>query len=213
MKAPVKLVIGIMVFFAVVVIGGFILMQKILQPNVPEEAESPPVEIDHAAHLIGEIGETARDLAKENDLYASVLLAQAILESNQGRSGLATTPNFNLFGMKGKYQEASVELKTEEDDGEGNMTTITAEFRKYPSHQESIEDYIKLLREGVSWDETFYEGTYKSNTASYKEATAFLTGTYASDSQYEEKLNQLIEHYDLQKYDAPENHLQEVNAE
>lgn len=212
MKKLIKLLIGIIVVFGLMGIVGLLFLQKILLSN-EEAVKNEPTENHHVEQFIDEIGETARELAGENDLYASVLLAQAILESNQGRSGLASEPNFNLFGMKGKYKEASVELKTEEDDGQGNMTTIVAEFRKYPSHEASIEDYVRLLREGVSWDEKFYEGTYKSNTSSYKEATAFLTGTYASDSRYEEKLNHLIERYNLQKYDMPGNYLQEVNAE
>lgn len=206
-----KLLFGIIIVFCVMIIGGIILMQKVFWPQ-EEQVKSEPTENYNVEHFIEEIGETARHLAGENDLYASVLLAQAILESNQGKSGLASEPNFNLFGMKGKYKEASVELQTEEDDGQGNMTTIVAEFRKYPSHEASIEDYIQLLRNGVSWDENFYEGTFKSNTESYKEATAFLTGTYASDSRYEEKLNYLIEHYELHQYDLQVDNVQEVNA-
>lgn len=212
MKKLMKLLIGIALMVSLTFIVGLFILLKVIWPNDRELAESEPANNHSVEQFIGEIGESARELASKNDLYASVLLAQAILESDQGRSGLASEPNFNLFGMKGKYNEASVELKTQEDDGEGNMTTIVAEFRKYPSYEASIEDYVGLLRNGVSWDETFYEGTFKSNTASYEEATAFLTGRYATDSSYEEKLNDLIEQYDLQKYDFPNNHFQEVNA-
>lgn len=213
MRKIIKLFIGIIFLVSVMFVGGILFIEKMFLSNEGNLVNHESVESHDVEHFIGGIGETARKLAAENDLYASVLLAQAILESDQGRSGLASAPNFNLFGMKGKYNEASVELKTQEDDGEGNMTTIVAEFRKYPSYEASIEDYVGLLRNGVSWDETFYEGAFKSNTSSYEEVTAFLTGTYATDSSYENKLNYLIEQYDLQKYDLPANQFQEVNAE
>ena len=44
--------------------------------------------------FISQIAESARQLGQENDLYASVMIAQAILESNSGRSGLASAPQF-----------------------------------------------------------------------------------------------------------------------
>lgn len=213
MKKLRKPVIGILLVFGMLLIGVIFLLQKVFFSNEEPQEISEPVDDHSIEDFIGEIGEDARNIAGENDLYASVLLAQAILESDQGRSGLASEPNFNLFGMKGEYQADFVELETQEDDGEGNMTTIVAKFRKYPSYEESIADYVELLRNGVSWDTQFYEGTYKSNTSSYEEATAFLTGTYATDSQYEEKLNQLIETYDLQQYDLLTKDVEEANAE
>lgn len=131
------------------------------------------------------------------------MIAQAVLESKSGQSGLATSPNYNLFGIKGKYKNNSVALETLEDDSTGNMTTIQAEFRKYASYEESLRDYVNLLRNGVSWNKKFYKNVFKSNTASYKEATQFLTGSYASDSKYHEKLNGLIDQYELAQYDKP----------
>ena len=42
--------------------------------------------------FIAEIGETSRYLAARNDLYASVMIAQAILESDSGQSQLSQKP-------------------------------------------------------------------------------------------------------------------------
>ncbi len=44
--------------------------------------------------------ESARQLGQENDLYASVMIAQAILESGSGQSGLASYPHYNLLVLK-----------------------------------------------------------------------------------------------------------------
>ena len=198
-------------FKAIIVLGSFIsiavfisilLINKTFnQANTADSNymnEGPTVE-----EFIGEIAETARKLGEENDLYASVMIAQAILESEHGQSGLASSPNYNLFGIKGKYKNDSVVLETSEDDGTGNLSTIRAEFRKYPSYEDSLKDYVNLLRNGVSWDKQYYSNVFKSNTTSYTEATRYLTGSYATDSSYHEKLNKLITQYDLVQYDKP----------
>ena len=153
------------------------------------------------AEFIEEIGEDARAIGQKNDLYASVMIAQAILESGSGNSGLAKDPNYNLFGIKGSYQGESVQMPTLEDNGSGGMYTISAKFRKYPSYKESLEDYATLMTGGTQGRSTFYQGAWKSNTNTYKDATKFLTGRYATDTRYNEKLNGLIETYDLTQYD------------
>ena len=81
--------------------------------------------------FIAEIGETSRYLAARNDLYASVMIAQAILESDSGQSSLSQKPSYNFFGIKGEYNGQSVTLPTWEDDGKGNPYHIDAAFRSY----------------------------------------------------------------------------------
>ncbi|WP_348921727.1 glucosaminidase domain-containing protein [Enterococcus rotai] len=148
------------------------------------------------------IGEDARTIAGENNLYASVMIAQAILESASGNSALASAPNYNLFGIKGSYEGSSANFLTSEDNGSGSMFTIRSNFRKYPSYKESLGDYVKLLRGGTDSSSAFYSGTWKTNTKSYKDATKFLTGRYATDTSYNSKLNGLIDAYNLTQYDT-----------
>lgn len=147
------------------------------------------------------IGEQARQVAWDNDLYASVMIAQAILESASGSSTLSAPPNYNLFGIKGSFKGKSVEFATKEDDGSGKMFTIRAAFRKYRSYKDSLQDYADLLRSGVEEATDFYQGVWKSKTKSYKDATKFLTGRYATDTNYAAKLNGLILAYQLTDYD------------
>ena len=79
--------------------------------------------------FIQTIGESVRQIAAQNDLYASVMIAQAILESNSGQSKLSQAPNYNFFGIKGDYKGQSVTMQTWEDEGNGNSYTIDAQFR------------------------------------------------------------------------------------
>ncbi|AYE38631.1 LysM peptidoglycan-binding domain-containing protein [Companilactobacillus zhachilii] len=152
--------------------------------------------------FIDYIGNSARKLASNNDLYASVMIAQALVESGWGTSGLASAPNYNLFGIKGDYKGASVNMGTQEDDGTGSLYSISSDFRKYPSYKESLEDYVSLLRGGTSGNSQMYAGTWKSNTNSYKDATKYLTGRYATDTTYADKLNSVIEKYNLTQFDT-----------
>lgn len=149
------------------------------------------------------IGNSARKLAANNDLYASVMIAQAMVESGWGTSGLASSPNYNLFGIKGDYKGESVNMGTQEDDGTGNLYSINSNFRKYPSYKESLEDYVSLLRGGTSGNTQMYAGAWKSNTKSYEDATKYLTGRYATDTTYGDKLNSMIEKYNLTQFDTP----------
>ena len=150
--------------------------------------------------FISLVGESARTIAAENDLYASVMIAQAILESASGNSQLAQAPNNNLFGIKGTYKGNSVALATREDDGSGSTYTITADFRQYDTVDESLSDYADLLSNSMG---DFYAGARKSNTDTFVDACDFLVGRYATDIFYSEKLQDLIETYDLTRFDVP----------
>ncbi|MDF0480339.1 NlpC/P60 family protein [Vagococcus sp. PNs007] len=154
-----------------------------------------------AKEFIDKIAPLAEEVAEEYGIYASVMIAQAALESGFGNSALASAPNYNLFGIKGSYEGKSVSFATLEDNGSGSMYQINAGFRKYPSYKESLEDYAKLLKNGIAGNSGFYKGTWKKNAPTFKHATKFLTGKYATDTSYDKKLNGLIKAYDLTEYD------------
>ncbi|MGT2906352.1 glucosaminidase domain-containing protein [Streptococcus dentiloxodontae] len=165
--------------------------------SVKASADTETIYSQSTVNFINSVGETARQIGQEYDIYASVLIAQAILESNSGQSSLSQAPYYNYFGVKGDYNGNSVTMKTWEDDGSGNAYQIDDDFRSYGSLSESFNDYAALL------STSYYSGTWKSNTSSYMEATAALTGTYATDTSYKDKLNSIIAYYDLTVYDQP----------
>ena len=148
--------------------------------------------------FISQIGEQARELCQENDLYASVMIAQAVVESASGSSGLSCEPYNNLFGIKGAYEGKSVRMKTQEDDGKGNLETIVAEFRRYPSLTESLKDYVGLLTA-----DSLYAPVKKSNTSTYEDACDYLQGHYATSTTYSRTLKAYIDTYDLTQFDVP----------
>ena len=143
----------------------------------------------------------AQKAASQYGLYTSVMLAQAILESGWGTSTLATQGH-NLFGIKGDYNGAFVTMPTSEWSAAQGWYTINANFRKYPSYYESFADNGNKLRNGVAWNSSYYSGTWKENTKSYKDATAWLQGRYATAPNYASSLNNLIQTYNLTQYDG-----------
>ena len=155
-----------------------------------------------ATQFLRNIIPAAQNVARGKDIYASVMIAQAALESGWGTSALSKAPNHNLFGVKGSYNGQSVNMQTLEDSGGQNYYSIQANFRKYPSYQESLEDYADKIVNGISGAPLFYSGAWKSKTNSYQDATAYLTGRYATDTAYGSKLNRIIEQFGLTKYDT-----------
>ena len=155
-----------------------------------------------ATQFLRNIIPAAQNVARGKDIYTSVMIAQAALESGWGTSSLSKAPNHNLFGVKGSYNGQSVNMQTLEDSGGQNYYSIQADFRKYPSYQESLEDYADKIVNGISGAPLFYSGAWKSKTNSYQDATAYLTGRYVTDTAYGSKLNRIIEQFGLTKYDT-----------
>ena len=190
-----KRILTVLALVTAALLVSAVLSKQVHPASANDETYQRP--LTQTEVFISQIGETARQLGQENDLYASVMIAQAILESNSGRSALSAAPHHNLFGIKGQYAGQSATMATLEDDGQGNTYNVNAEFRSYPSYVESLQDYVAILKHSR------YTYAWKSNTTSYMNATAALTGIYATDTSYNVKLNNLIQQYNLTQYDVP----------
>ena len=146
--------------------------------------------------FINQIAPDVRAISQQYQIYGSVQLAQAILESNYGQSKLTQSGN-NFFGMKGAYNGQYLSFPTLEDNGKGKYTKIQAKFKKYPSFYHSLEDNARLIRNGSSWDSLYYAGAWKENASTYKEAAKALEGRYATDTRYADKIIRVINIYKL----------------
>lgn len=96
--------------------------------------------------FIKSIAKDAHKIGQKKKIYASVMMAQAILESDSGKSSLAQSPNYNLFGVKGSYNGESVNFNTLEAGSDNQMFSINAGFRKYPNLKSSLQDYADLIK-------------------------------------------------------------------
>lgn len=159
--------------------------------------------------FIAKIAGPAVEDMRNTRIPASLTIAQAILESNWGKSGLTAKAN-NLFGIKGTGPAGSVQMPTKEYIG-GQWVTVNANFRAYNNWAESIADHSKLILNGTRDKPTRYHGVLG---ADYKTACYEIwKGGYATDPQYPQKLISLIEKYNLQQYDSTENSVDKEAAE
>lgn len=130
----------------------------------------------------------------EHNILPSLTIAQAILESNSGKSQLAKKGN-NLFGIKAdsRWTGKKINFPTKEFI-KGKEITVNAYFRAYDSFAESVEDHTKFLLTKR------YEKVRSSKD--YEEAcTEIWKAGYATDPKYPNKLISIIKQYELYKYD------------
>ena len=132
--------------------------------------------------------------AREHNIFPSVMIGQAILESSMGTSGLTKT-NHNIFGIKGTYNGEGSSWATLEDSG-GNMYEINDTFRAYPNYYTSILDYLALLQK--DW---YTSAGVTSATNPHAQIQAIKDAGYATDSNYVDKVIGVITKYNLTQYD------------
>ena len=131
---------------------------------------------------------------------ASITLAQGILESAAGTSRLAVQAN-NHFGIK-CHNDWSGE-KIYHDDDKNNEC-----FRKYDRAEESFIDHSQFLK-----DRSRYSFLFELDKTDYKAwAKGLKQAGYATDPNYPKRLIELIERYDLHKYDKQSYTSKEENV-
>lgn len=125
----------------------------------------------------------------------SPIIAQAILESGWGKSKLAATYH-NYFGLKcgTKWTGKSVNMNTQEEYEPGVLTTIADNFRVFDSMEEGVKGYFEFIQlsryqnlKGITDPKTYLE-------------TIKVDG-YATSSAYVQNNMNLVEQYELTKYD------------
>lgn len=121
---------------------------------------------------------------------ASITVAQAILESNWGKSA----PSFNLFGLKGEGPAGSNRRRVVEYKN-GHRRTKMAAFRAYHDVGEALDDHARILANSRHYAKA---RAVAEDTARYAMA---LQGTYATDPRYAKKLGSMIERYALDRLD------------
>ncbi len=123
------------------------------------------------------------------NIPASITLAQGILESGSGESRLATEGN-NHFGIK-CHDNWNGETIIEDDDEKGEC------FRKYSKAVDSYRDHSLFLTQRERYLFLF---EYK-NTEYKKWAEGLKKAGYATNPEYPTLLINLIEKYDLSRFD------------
>jgi flagellum-specific peptidoglycan hydrolase FlgJ len=147
--------------------------------------------------FISVIAPAAVKSAEDTGVPASVTIAQAIIESYWGSSRLSTDAN-NYFGIKGDNRPGTagvVWFNTWEVLGGRNVMT-SAPFRAYKSLADSFEDHGRFFL-----DNPRYAPALAVEGDARKFAQAIARSGYATDPGYAGKLIQLMDRYNLYRYD------------
>jgi len=133
---------------------------------------------------------------QRSGIPASITLAQACLESNNGMSILSRKSN-NHFGVKCKSTWRGI--RTYYDDDSKNEC-----FRKYASVKDSYKDHTDFLMNNPR-----YASLFKLDINDYKGwAYGLKKAGYATNPVYAESLIRIIENNKLYKYDQMISHRQ-----
>jgi LysM repeat protein len=149
--------------------------------------------------FINSVAPHAQRAGNEYGVLPSLIVGQAIHESNWGRSGLAVK-GLNLFGVKGSYEGRSIMMKTWEVYS-GKSVYVDAYFRKYPSWYESILDLVDLYKNGLSREKHNRYAAVLNERDHRKAAHAVANAGYATDPKYANKVIATIEYHNLTRFD------------
>lgn len=166
----------------------------VLDEVLPE----PPGASRWQRDFIMSVAPGARASQRKTGVPASVTLAQAILESDWGRSKLTREAN-NLFGikaMRGPGTAGIYEINTWEVYGGQNVTVLAA-FKAYTTLADSIVDHGRWFH-----DNSRYHGALRVKDDPRAFAYAINEAGYATDPAYAPKLIGLMDKYDLYAYDV-----------
>lgn len=189
----VLLILFPMMFFFMV-IGGASAAQNNSGGDVNVSPITPNMTQQQFIDLIAPL---AVETYHEYGVLPSITLAQAILESEWGKSGLTVKADA-LFGIKAdkSWKGATIDMMTTEEVN-GSIISVMATWRAYGSVEESVMDHGKFLQENSTYkdhglfDATDYVG----------QANALKAAGYATESDYPTLLITLIKEYNLNQYD------------
>ncbi|HEY0176024.1 MAG TPA: glucosaminidase domain-containing protein [Pedobacter sp.] len=135
----------------------------------------------------------AKELMREYDVPASVILAVAIHESAAGKSKVARHLN-NHFGIKGS----------------NSNTSINSSYRDYENADESYDNFVEVLQNTSSFSKLF-DSCDQYDYASW--ARGIQRGGYASSRTWAKQVIAIINKYELYQYDdRPDDYKEPVKT-
>ena len=142
---------------------------------------------DNPENFARDVWPHAQRVARELNVPAEGVLAQAALETGWGRHvmpGQDGTASMNLFGIKAgrSWSGDSVAQRTIEFDGDIARQEV-ARFRSYSDVAESFDDYANLITSNARYESVRNHGNDVQGFAA-----ALADSGYATDPQYAQKI-------------------------
>ncbi len=149
------------------------------------------------SEFLKELIPQAQKAQAQTGIATSAMMAQAILESNWGRSGLAQRAH-NLFGIKAdpSWTGPTIAMPTYEYEN-GSRIEVVAQWRSYPDWEASIEDHAKFLEENPRYAPALAVKDQPEQFCHQLQACG-----YATDPNYAALLISIIHGRNLTQYDT-----------
>ncbi|SEM07377.1 Flagellum-specific peptidoglycan hydrolase FlgJ [bacterium A37T11] len=160
--------------------------------NSSSNRNTKPANSISAQNYINRYSRIAIEEMNAYGIPASITLAQGLLESSNGNSVLAQQAN-NHFGIKTTSDWAGKTILQDDDKRDDS-------FRAYNTPEESFRDHSQFLLRNR------YAKLFELDKDDYKGwAKGLKKAGYATNPRYPDLLVDLIERYELYRYDKPEN--------
>ncbi|WP_034549690.1 GW dipeptide domain-containing protein [Carnobacterium funditum] len=142
--------------------------------------------------FIARVSPEASNAAIEYNLSASVIIANAALESIWGTSSLIEdSKSFNLFGIKANETDEFVQQYVKKENKENDIFFENVNFKKYISFEESFLDYVKEVQVNSN----------RENKNIFENTTNLISNQYTDNAEYKIMLNNIIDTYNLTIFD------------
>ncbi len=138
-------------------------------------------------------GPAATEVSRQSGVPASIILAQAALETGWGEASIGDARN--LFGIKGTGPAGTISVPTQEYIN-GRMVTVNDNFRKYNSWMESMLDHSRLLQGSR------YAAAMRNRNDPDQFARELQRAGYATDPDYASKLVSIMRANDFYRYNV-----------
>ena len=184
-----------LVFVFLFLFGIFLLCLHRATPSVTEKQNVSYTKME----FIEEIAPTIQKVAASYGVCPSIVIAQAVLESDYGTNLLAAKYH-NLFAVQAQPGQVSIELMNKSY-FVNEWHIETERFTIYKSWTAAIYDYFKLLQSGKLNDSAGAYDILLSNKGYKKPAQSLQDMRFSTDSNYATKLIAIVEKYHLTSYD------------
>lgn len=178
-------------FFSIIILLPILL---VLLLNARTKSATATVKSPYSEErFIKKIAPRAQELGVAYGVNPSIIIAQAALDSNYGKTILAAKYN-NLFKLTVNTGQEQVKLK--------DTNSEKVAYACYDSWDDCLDDYLYRLQNDESL-KTLYENLVASATIDIA-ADQFKETGYTDDNTYDSQLLQIIETYQLTQYDRTE---------
>ncbi len=145
--------------------------------------------------------EKAREIHEKHKIPASIVMAQAILESESGTSELSRVYH-NIFNIKhAEHSKPEFYNKKFQCCVQKNDDNTYDHFKVYKSDEECLKDYVKLLKKG-GIKKSRYRKCFACGDDVECWARELEKAGFATDKQYAESLINLMKKYELNELDT-----------